>query len=106
MVVLIELRLLGEQAGHTLDEGALAGFVRPDDCHGEAQGLAEVDQGIGKGHLLRILSEKVIEVLIDLSDPTLDVAGSVREEQLLGRELGVLIQLVPIFLQVVLHFLL
>jgi hypothetical protein len=80
--------------------------VRPDDCHGEAQGLAEVDQGIGKGHLLRVLPEKVIEVLIDLSDPTLDVASSVREEQLLGRELRVLIQLVTILLQIVLHFLL
>ena len=80
--------------------------MRPDDCHGEAQGLAKVNQGIGKGHLLRVLSEKVIEVFIDLSDPTLDVAGSVCEEQLLGRELRVLIQLVAILLQVVLHLLL
>ncbi len=78
----------------------------PNDCHGEAQRLAEIDQGIGKWHLLRILFEEVIEVVIDFSDPTLDIAGSVREEQLLRRELRVLIQLVPILLQIVLHLLL
>ena len=65
--------------------------MSPDDCHGKAQGLAEVDHGISKGHFLRVLSEKVIEVLIDLSDPTLDVTSSVREKELLGRELRVLI---------------
>ena len=65
--------------------------MSPDDCHGEAQGLAEVDHGISKGHFLRVLSEKIIEVLIDLSDPTLNVTCSVREEELLGRELRVLI---------------
>ena len=80
--------------------------MRPDDCHGEAQGLAEVDQGIGEGHLLRVVVEEVIEVLIDLSDPSLDVARGVSEEQLLGRELRVLIQLVAILLQVILHLLL
>ena len=80
--------------------------MRADDCHGEAQGLAQVDQGIGKGHLLRVVVEEVIEVLIDLSDPSLDVAGGVGEEQFLGRELRVLIQLVAILLQVILHFLL
>ena len=80
--------------------------MRPDDCHGEAQGLAEVDEGIGKGHLLRVVVEEVIEVLIDMSDPSLDVAGGVGEEKLLGRKLRILIQLVAILLQVILHLLL
>ena len=80
--------------------------MRPYDCHGEAQGLAEVDKGIGEGHLLRVVVEEVIEVLIDLSDPSLDVAGCVGEEKLLGRELRVLIKLVAILLQVILHLLL
>ena len=78
----------------------------PDDCHGEAQGLAQVDQSIGEGHFLRVVVEEVIEVLIDLSDPSLDVAGSVGEEKLLGRKLWVFIQLVAILLQVILHLLL
>ena len=80
--------------------------MRAYDGNGEAQGLAEVDQGIGEGHLLRVVVEEVIEVLIDLSDPSLDVARGVSEEQLLGRELRVLIQLVAILLQVILHLLL
>ena len=54
--------------------------MRPDDGHGEAQRLAEVDKGIGEGYLLRVVVEEVIEVLIDLTDPSLNVARCVSEE--------------------------
>lgn len=96
--------VLGQESSESPYHAALARFLGADHRDREAEGLAQVDQGVGVGHFGREEGEKRGEILVDQLYALVGVVLGLSEEKLFWGEDRELALVEAVLLHVVLHF--